>query len=67
MERLDLRKLMNLFGGAPVGKAAGSVSYRLSKNIRVHQGQSRTEELAFKIDALEKHRSQSRALSDLFA
>jgi hypothetical protein len=24
-------------------------------------------ELAFKIDALEKHRSQSRALSDLFA
>jgi len=25
MERLDLRELMNVFGGAPVGKAAGRV------------------------------------------
>jgi hypothetical protein len=31
MERLDLRELVNVFGGAPVGEAAG----------RVHIGSSR--------------------------
>jgi hypothetical protein len=44
MERLDLRELVKVFGGAPVGEAAGGVNVRSSRMGVIDLGREKFEE-----------------------